>query len=302
MVDVGATLSEIAGNSAGAKAVSEDTETAVRISAKSRRRARELGVDIGKVAVTDGRVRVEDVERFAAKAEKVPQLKKVAQKPKPKKGKKDPVVIIGGGGHASYVIDALQGSGHDVVGCTDAALSAGQMVADGISVIGNDGALEDLFADGVTHAFIGVGGTTDTVLRWQLFEKLSAIGFILPALIHPAAYVGVDTDIGPGVQILANATVGPRCWVGANAIVNQGAVICHDCDIGENAHITPGAVIAADVCIGAGTTIGMAATVLNRVVIGAECLVHNGASVVGDISDNMELDRDGHRKSRKQDQ
>lgn len=301
MIDVGAMLCRIDDDGAAAKAEREGPTAAISISAKARRRAKELGIDIGQVAAADGRVRVKDVERFAGKAEKALQPKKTAEKPKAKKGKKESAVIIGGGGHASYVIDALRGSDYDVVGCTDSTIPGGQTVADGITVIGDDSTLEKLFADGVANAFIGVGGTTDTVLRRTLFDKLSAIGFTLPALIHPAAYVGIDTGIGPGVQVLANAVVGPRCWVGANTIVNQGAVICHDCDIGENAHITPGAVIAADVCVGAGTTIGMAATVLNQVVIGAGCLVHNGAAVVGDISDNMELDRDGHRKNRKQD-
>jgi sugar O-acyltransferase (sialic acid O-acetyltransferase NeuD family) len=205
-------------------------------------------------------------------------------------------VIFGGGGHAAVIVDALAGRGYQVVGCIDDDPRAeGSEVLNGISVLGDRARLPGLLGERVEFAFIGIGGATSNQARSDIFELLCQLGFRLPALIHGAAYVSASSTIGAGTVVLPGAVVGPRCRIGSNVIVNQGAQVCHDTVIGDGCHITPGALIAGDCRIGAATTIGMGAAVLFGTRIGASCLVHNNATVNSNVPDCTEVHRDGLR-------
>ena len=107
--------------------------------------------------------------------------------------------------------------------------------------------------------------------------------------------VGKESRVADGCQVLAGATIGPRCAIGANVIVNQGSILCHDSIVQDHAHLTPGSIVAGGVTIGADTTLGMGATVLFGIKVGARCLLHNGAAVATDVVDDTVVDAHGRR-------
>lgn len=117
-------------------------------------------------------------------------------------------------------------------------------------------------------------------------------------MIHPSAIVSNASVIGHGCHVLAGATIGPRCTIGNNVIVNQGSIVCHDSIVQDHAHLTPGAILAGGVNIGSMTVVGMGATVLLGVKIGAGCLLHNGAHISADVGDNTIIDAQGRRHVR----
>jgi sugar O-acyltransferase (sialic acid O-acetyltransferase NeuD family) len=298
MIDVGRQMCLLTEGDRAADSLTTRPETVApvgtRITAKARLRAAELSVDVELVPPTNGVVGTKEVDAFAAMASgaSFPGLGTAATT-----GSSAPAraLVIGGGGHAATLIDALQGSKWTVIGCTDAEREVGSPVAGGVNVIGRDEIWDALKADGVTVAFIGVGGATSNDARRQVYDKAVAAGFILPPLIAPSAAFGIDSRIGPGSYVLPGTIIGPRCRIGTNVLVNTGSIVCHDSVLDDHVHIAPGAVVAGAVTVRTGSTIGMAATVHFGAKIGRNCLIHNGAAVTGDISDNVEFTREGKR-------
>jgi sugar O-acyltransferase (sialic acid O-acetyltransferase NeuD family) len=208
-------------------------------------------------------------------------------------------VMVGAGLHAAIIADAVQGLGYDFVGATDPSRPLGTEVLPGLKVIGTDDMLPDLIRQGVRAAFIGVGGATENRIRRKVYEKLVTLGFFLPHAVSPAARLGIGAVLGPATYVMPGAVVGPRSRIGANVVINTGSIVSHDAVIQDHAHITPGAVLAGSVMIGEGTTVGMAATVLFGTKVGKGSLIHNNASVIGGVGDNLEFTREGRRVPRR---
>jgi sugar O-acyltransferase (sialic acid O-acetyltransferase NeuD family) len=264
------------------------------VTAKARKLAREKGLSLDAVIPIDGRIG--EAEVLAAASSRgggaVDELS--AAQVLPIAGTRR-AVILGGGGHAACLIDALEQSGFDIVGCTDDALPRGHHVHRGVTVIGTSDDLPVYRIQGVQHAFVGVGGADSSMVRRRLFERAGELGFSLPPAIHPRAVVAAGAAIGAGCHILAGSSIGPRCRIGVNVIINQGSTVCHDSVIGDHAHITPGAILAGGVVVGAMSVVGMGATILPRVKIGENCLIHNGAHVASDVANRTVVDSLGRR-------
>lgn len=271
----------------------------ITITAKARKVASELGVDLAGLTPSNGRISEAEVRAAAGSRSRNVGIAGSEKSPiVATSGTMRHAVIIGGGGHAACLIDALNGSGYEIIGCTDRAFPVGHRVCNGISVIGTEDCLEGIFAEGTVYAFIGIGGAQSNEQRRRMFERASAIGFHLPPVIHPSSTVSTAAVIGHGCHVLAGATIGPRCTIGNNVIVNQGSIVCHDSIVQDHAHLTPGAIIAGGVRIGQMTVVGMGATVLLGVRVGADCLLHNGAHVSADVADNTIIDAQGRRHVR----
>ena len=155
---------------------------------------------------------------------------------------------------------------------------------EGVSVLGDDDLLEPQYHAGVSHAFIGLGGTGDVRPRRRLYEHARRVGFAAVAAVHPSAVVSPTARLGAGPTILAQAVIGPDAVVGENVIVNSAAVVEHDCRIGDHVHVATGARIVGGVTVGDGAHVGAGATVVGGVAIGAGAIVGAGAVVVRDVA------------------
>lgn len=177
------------------------------------------------------------------------------------------IYVLGAGGHAKVLIDALKLCGIQIAGVAEP---------------GDDEALLDKRTDSILLVN-GVGGVGDTVPRRRVYEKFKQRGFRFATVRHPAAIVADDVELGEGVQIMAGAVVQPGARIGDNTIVNTRAVVDHDCDIGNHCHIAPGATLSGMVTLGEGAHIGAGATVIQSVKIGAGAVIGAGAAVVRDV-------------------
>ncbi len=192
------------------------------------------------------------------------------------------IVILGAGGHAKVVIDIFRlMNNFEIVGLLDPNL-AGSSIA-GLPVLGGDEQLPGLHADGVTAAFIGVGGVGDNSTRMRLYDQVKAAGFSLINAVHPSAIIAASVQLGKGVAIMAGAVLNPDVQVGDNAIINTGAIVEHDCLIGPHAHISPGAVLCGGVRVAKGAHIGAGATLRQYVVVGERAVVGAGAVVTEEV-------------------
>ena len=197
----------------------------------------------------------------------------------------DRIVIIGAGGHAASVADALLASGYwDVLGLI-APDSEREASVCGLTVLGDDTELERLASEGVVAA-IGVGSVGDATARMRVAARVRDAGLELPAIVHPKASVSAYASVGQGAFVAAGAVVGPHAVLGECCIVNSGAVVDHGCSIGAFAHIAPGASLSGDVTVGDGAHVGTGAAVIQGATIGRRAVIGVGSAVVSDIADD----------------
>lgn len=187
-----------------------------------------------------------------------------------------PLVLIGGGGHARSVVAMLEGT-RPIAGYTDAAPT-------GLPApyLGTDSALERHPAGYETLVTVGFGHGASLTARSAIFNRFEATA-CEPA-IAPSAWVSRSAVIGRGTAIMARAAVN-ACRIGANVVINTGAVIEHDCVIEDSCFIGPGAIICGEVRIGAGSFIGAGAIIREGVSITPGTTVGMGAVVTASISE-----------------
>ncbi|HEX3519224.1 MAG TPA: NeuD/PglB/VioB family sugar acetyltransferase [Solirubrobacteraceae bacterium] len=195
------------------------------------------------------------------------------------------VVLVGAGGHARAVLDALRSSRttFEVLACTDPDPTLHGETLDGVPIVGDDDLLEDLRARGITCACIGVGGVAVNHPRAVLYRRLGALGFALPAVVHGHCHVAASAKLGPAAVVLAGAVVGAGANVGADAIVGGGAVVEHECRIGDHVHLASGCVLGGGVTVDQGAHVGLGASVVQGLTVGEEAVVGAGAVVIHDV-------------------
>jgi len=194
------------------------------------------------------------------------------------------IVGIGAGGHARVLLEIVLLRGEfEIVGLLDEDASRHNREVSGVRILGGDELLKQLFSDGLSTAFLGVGGVGDNRPRARVFERVRSIGFRFVNLIHPAAVVAKSVVMGEGVVLMAGAIVNSGARLGENVIINTGAVVDHDAIIGDHVHIAPGAVLSGGVEVCSYSHIGTGASIRQNVRIGPEALVGVGAAVIGDV-------------------
>ncbi len=193
------------------------------------------------------------------------------------------IVVIGAGGHAKVVIEAIRAAAiGEIVGLIDP--QAASTIVLGVPVIGGDAHLPAIRADGVADAVVGIG---NNAVRERIAEDLMKLGFTLPSVVHPAAYLSPTAQIEAGAVIMARAVIGVETSISALAIINTGAVVDHDNLIGRAAHVAPGCSLAGNVIIGARTLIGVGSSVRPGITIGSDCVVGAGSAVVTPVSNGV---------------
>lgn len=192
-----------------------------------------------------------------------------------------PVIVIGAGGHAAVVADALLAGGATVLGFTDANPERLGRVICGLPVLGDDRVLAEYGRDAITLAN-GLGGLGDERVpaRQRLQQSLENRGWRFCSVVHPSAIVSRFAQLGPAVQIMAGCVVQAGAIVGSGTIVNTAAVVEHDVTIGDWSHIAPGAVVCGHTQVGVASHVGAGATIRQGLLIGAHTLVGAGAVVV----------------------
>lgn len=193
-----------------------------------------------------------------------------------------PVIVLGSGGHAKVLIEALLASSVEIVGIVDEDPAQKGKSILGIPVIGNDDTVNQ-YRPGAVQLVNGLGSVGVPERRREIFERFSALGYGFASVVHPSAVIASDAEIGEGAQIMAGAVIQPGSGIGRNAIINTRASVDHDCIIGDHTHIAPGVTLSGGVRVGAGAHIGTGATVIQGIDIGNDSLVGAGALVLKNV-------------------
>ncbi len=194
------------------------------------------------------------------------------------------MVIAGAGGHARVLIEAVQSMGRWIVAALTDPEVTGEVL--GVPVVGTDEVLAELRERGMTAALVGVGSTHRPTRRVELYERLQAIGFVLPTVCHSSAQVSATAMLGDGTAVLAGAIINTQAVIGRNVIVNTGAIVEHGCQVGDHVHIAPRAVLGGGAVVAPEVHVGIGAVVLEGRQIGRGSVIGAGAVVLDDVPPN----------------
>lgn len=197
------------------------------------------------------------------------------------------ILLIGGGGHCSSVLDSILDSNEFTeIGIIDRTENVGKKIFD-VTIVGSDADLHNFYQEGFRYAFVTIGSIGDTSLRKKLFNKLEEIGFEIPTIIDKNATVSKYVKIDRGTFVGKNAIINAGSIVGKGAIINTGSIIEHDSEIGEFSHIAPGAVLCGEVRVGKNTHIGAKSVIRQQIKVGSNVMIGIGSSVVKNINNDI---------------
>lgn len=210
-------------------------------------------------------------------------------------GERKRLVLLGGGGHCSSVLDTAKRMGmFDEIVITDCNMAVGTEYM-GSRVVGTDDVLLQLFQAGIRMAFISMGSIKSTKLREVLCRRAMDVGFDFPNIIDPSASVSEYAVLGKGIFAGKNAVINAGARVGDMAIINTGAIVEHGSSIGSFSHISVGAVVCGDSEIGSSVFVGANAAIIQGVKVGANSIVGAGSVVLKDAAPDSRIV--GHRSS-----
>ena len=175
------------------------------------------------------------------------------------------------------VADLAGSTGANVLGFIDDRPGLTGQTVLGLPVLGD----RSWLAGRDAAVFVAVGSPA---ARRRVCGELRDLGIAeSPALIHPAAYVGLGCRIGAGSVIAAGATLTADVQIGRYVIVNAGATVSHNSRLADFATVAPGAHLAGNTTLEEGADVGIGASAIQGLVVGAWSVVGAGAVLIGDV-------------------
>jgi acetyltransferase EpsM len=158
-----------------------------------------------------------------------------------------PIVIIGAGGHAKVVAEAilLQGK-YTIAGFLDDKMKKGEEVMGGLKCIGTTAE----FPIGIETFIVAIGNNS---VRKKLYE-LHAARYEAATVIHPSACISKNAVIGNGTVVLAGAVIAYKAEIKENCIINSLSMVDHETIVGVHAHIAQGCIIGSNCSVPEGYT------------------------------------------------
>ncbi len=195
---------------------------------------------------------------------------------------KQTVILIGGGGHCTAVLDVLEKNNTFLVkGIMDKKQKIGQHVL-GYPIIAADEEIQEMILQ-YPNYLITIGHTKDSSIRAGFYERVKQVGGQFIILISPLAYISTHAVIQEGTVVMHQAMINAGATVGRNTIVNSKALIEHHAQIGDHCHIATGAIVNGACQVGDHTLIGSGAVVRQGIRIAPHIIVGAGAVVVSDL-------------------
>jgi sugar O-acyltransferase (sialic acid O-acetyltransferase NeuD family) len=184
-------------------------------------------------------------------------------------------VLIGAGGHARVVYDALQQLDYNLFGLEVRGNVVGSTFYE--RTLQTPELLDDMTGYRV-HVAIG-----DNAVRADLLSSAKNCCAEIWTIAHPKAILAKTVIVAEGCFLAAGAVLGPGTNVNIGCIINHNCVVDHDCTIGRHSHIAPGAVLGGVVTVGDHVLVGANSTVLPGIKIGSNVTIGAGSVVNKDI-------------------
>ena len=198
---------------------------------------------------------------------------------------KQPIILVGGGGHCKYTIDVIEAEGkYYIKGITDLKEKVGESIL-GHPIIGCNDDLKELVKT-CSNFVITVGQIKSANLRKKLFDLIKQVGGKFPVIVSPNAHASKHSEIGEGTVVFHNVVINANAKIGINCILNTKCVIEHDAKVGNNCHVSTGAIINGDSVLGSDSFLGSMSCISSQVKVGNNCVIGAGSLIVKNLEDN----------------
>ncbi|WP_102524005.1 acetyltransferase [Vibrio tapetis] len=198
------------------------------------------------------------------------------------KPKLKPLIIIGGGGHASVLVDILRMQGRNIVAIVSPDDPNRRTVFKGLTRFRND---DDVFQFSNEDVLLvnGIGVLPNSDFKQKLNQYYLAHGYQFETVIAETAQVSPYATVEAGAQVFAGAIIQAGARIASHVVINSGAIIEHDCCIGEYNHIAPNATLCGQVETEKNVFIGANATVIQGIKLAQHAVVGAGAVVIRNL-------------------
>jgi len=164
------------------------------------------------------------------------------------------LLIIGAGGHGQVVKEIAEAIGeYEAIDFVDDKSE---------NVVGKVSDIEKFHSE-YDSAFVGIG---NNIHREKLITELEHIGYTIPVLIHPTAYVSKSAKISKGTVIEPKAVVNANAKIGIGCIISVGTIIDHDVVIGDYVHANSGSIVCDARSVDKGIKIDAGEIISNKTV------------------------------------
>lgn len=194
------------------------------------------------------------------------------------------IAIVGAGGLGKEIAVLIHQINQkeltwNVVGFYDDAFPVGKKIA-GHLVLGKITELTKV--NNSLQVVIAIG---DPSTKSNVVSQIKNPHIRYPVLIHPAATIGLEIQVGAGSIITAGCHLTIDVNVGEHVLINLNSTIGHDVKIGSYTSIMPGVHISGFVNLEKCVLIGTGASVLQQIHIGEGARIGAGAIVTRNVAD-----------------
>ena len=196
-----------------------------------------------------------------------------------------PIVMIGGGGHASVLTEILLMQNFNLIAYVSPSISSDEDLYKKKHHL-NDAEIFQYPPDTI-ELINGIGsipGNKD--LRYKIFNFYKSHGYTFASVISPKAIISPTSLLKEGVQVMHGAIIQRHATIGNNSIINTASLIEHDCNIGSHIHIAPGVTICGGASIDDSSYIGCGSTIIQSINIGENVIIGAGSTIRKNISKN----------------
>jgi len=195
------------------------------------------------------------------------------------------ILLIGGGGHCRSSIDVIEAEGKYIIAGIVCQPRGDREPVLGYEVLGDDEDLPKLLKK-YPNALITVGQIKNVNVRVKLFQQVHRLGFELPTIISPRAYVSKNASLGIGTIVMHDALVNIGAKIGNNCILNTKSLVEHDAIVADHCHISTSSVINGGTMIREKTFVGSNTITKEYLTVGKNSIIGGGLRVVSDVPEN----------------
>ena len=188
---------------------------------------------------------------------------------RPKVTAAQPLLLVGSGGLAREVAQALRGwpaAPWEPLGFLDDDSARWGTTAAGLPVLGP---LEIVHEQPTAAVLVCTGRPGDYASRARLVSRLGVDPERFATVVHPAAWVSPDTSVGAGSVLLAGVVATASVRIGQHVAVMPGCVLTHDDVVDDFATLASHVVLGGSVQVERGAYLGAGSLVREGLRVGS---------------------------------
>ena len=192
------------------------------------------------------------------------------------------LIIVGGGGQANVIIDAMDKDVYENIYIEDPHIFDKKRY--GVEIVDYAERLNLTNLEFI----IALGDNYSRYLAYKsLLQRFGEI--VLATIVHPTAYISKRAKIGKGSVVCGGVFVGPETVVGKGVILNTNCSVDHDCCLSNFVSVGPNAVLGGNVEVGERSVIAISTTISNNVIIGCDNIIGANSFVHRSIDRSREV-------------